>query len=55
MHPKDNTGVNDIVVDMFNGSGTSCLVAKKLKRRYIGFELNKEFCDLSIERIKKLN
>jgi len=49
------SGVGDIVVDMFSGSGTSCLVAKKLKRNYIGFELNKEFCDLSLQRTGKVN
>ena len=45
------TGVGDLVVDMFTGSGTSCLVAKKLHRNYIGFELNKEYCDIAEERL----
>ena len=45
------TGVGDLVVDMFTGSGTSCLVAKKLHRNYIGFELSKEYCDIAEERL----
>jgi len=45
------TGVGDLVVDMFAGSGTSCLVAKKLHRNYIGFEISKEYCELAEKRI----
>lgn len=45
------SGVGDLVVDIFNGSGTTGLVAKELNRNYIGFELNKEYCELSRERV----
>lgn len=45
------SGVGDLVVDVFSGSGTTCKVAKDLKRNYIGFELNEEYCKLSEERI----
>jgi DNA modification methylase len=41
------SGVNDLVVDIFSGSGTTCRVAKKLNRQYLGFELNEEYCELS--------
>ena len=41
------TGVNDLVVDIFSGSGTTCRVAKRLSRNYIGFELNREYCENS--------
>lgn len=33
------TKPNDIVCDIFSGSGTTCLAAKKLDRHYIGMEL----------------
>lgn len=33
----------DTVLDLFSGSGTTCYVAKKLKRNYIGIEKDKEF------------
>lgn len=46
---------NDIVLDPFIGSGTTAVVAKKLNRYCIGFDLNKEYLDIAIERIKKEN
>ena len=45
------SGVGDLVVDVFSGSGTSCKVAKDLGRNYIGFELDEQYCKLSEERI----
>lgn len=46
---------NDIILDPFIGSGTTAVVAKKLKRYCIGFDLNEEYLDIAIERIKKEN
>ena len=48
------TGVGDLVVDVFSGSGTTCRVAKKLKRNYIGFEINEEYCKISEEMLKEV-
>lgn len=48
------SGVNDLVVDTFSGSGTTCKVAKQLNRNYIGFEINKEYYDIAEERIKNI-
>lgn len=42
---------NDIVLDIFNGSGTTCKVAKSLKRNYIGIEISQEYCDLAEKRV----
>ncbi len=44
---------NDIVLDPFAGAGTTLIVAKLLGRRSIGIELNPEYCDLIVRRIKK--
>ena len=41
----------NIILDPFSGSGTTCVVAKRMGRQYIGFELDKEYCVLSEERI----
>jgi len=47
------TREGDIVIDPFSGSGTVGHVCKKFKRRYIGIELNKEYLELSPDRIGK--
>lgn len=41
-----------IVLDIFNGAGTTGLVANRLGRRYIGIDLNAEYCRLAVERIQ---
>ena len=45
-----STNENDLILDPFNGSGTTGIVASKLKRRYIGIEKEKEYLDLTIKR-----
>ncbi len=40
-----------VVLDPFLGSGTTGLVAKRTERRYIGIEINAEYCRLARERI----
>jgi DNA modification methylase len=42
---------DDIVLDPFSGSGTTCTVAKKLKRNYIGIEMGKNYYERSIKRL----
>lgn len=42
----------DIVLDPFMGSGQTAIAAKKLGRRYIGYDVSKEYCKLAEERIK---
>lgn len=41
----------DIVLDPFSGSGTTCAVARRMGRKYLGFELDSEYYNLSIERL----
>jgi DNA modification methylase len=38
---------DDLVLDPFVGSGTSLVVAKKLRRGALGVEINPAFCDLA--------
>ena len=40
-----------VVLDPFFGSGTTGMVAKRLNRRYIGIELNPDYCELAKQRI----
>lgn len=46
---------NDLVLDPFCGSGTTCLAAKNLKRNYLGIEINSEYVKLANERLKQTN
>ena len=43
---------NDLVLDPFVGSGTTCIAAKLLNRKYLGMELNDEYAVIAQERIK---
>lgn len=43
---------NDIILDPFIGSGTTAKMAKLNNRRYIGFELAKEYCEICKERLQ---
>ena len=45
-----STDENDLILDPFNGSGTTGIVANRLKRKYIGIEKEKEYLDLTIKR-----
>lgn len=45
-----STDENDLILDPFNGSGTTGIVANRLNRKYIGIEKEKEYLDLTIKR-----
>ncbi len=49
-----STKENDLVLDPFNGSGTTGIAAKILKRNYIGIDNNKEYLDITIKRYNSL-
>ncbi len=49
------TNPSDLVLDPFSGSGTTCFVAKKLKRNYIGIEQDKNYFNISIKRLNSLD
>ncbi|MCK4446972.1 MAG: site-specific DNA-methyltransferase [Candidatus Marinimicrobia bacterium] len=42
---------DDIILDPFVGSGTTCISAKMLKRRYIGFDDNKGYIEIAQHRL----
>lgn len=44
----------DIVIDPFSGSSTTLAVAKKLGRKFFGFELSKEYARLGTERLESI-
>ena len=49
-----STNEGDFVLDYFLGSGTTAIVAQKLKRRWIGIEKNRHFFDIILPKLKKV-
>ncbi|OOQ36178.1 site-specific DNA-methyltransferase [Helicobacter pylori] len=45
---------NSIILDFFAGSGTTCAVAHKMKRKYIGIEMGEHFESVILPRLKKV-
>ena len=48
-----STQENQIVIDPFMGSGTTCLACKQLNRKYIGIELNEDYYRAAEKRLKE--
>ncbi|KKM96847.1 hypothetical protein LCGC14_1173880, partial [marine sediment metagenome] len=44
----------DIVADFFCGSGTTCAVAEKLNRKWIGIDVNEDAINIANKRLKEL-
>lgn len=45
----------DIILDPFNGAGTTTLAAFKNGRRFIGIDNSRKYCETALERLKKCN
>ncbi len=45
---------NDLVLDPFNGAGTTTLVARKLRRRFIGIDVSKQYSECAVKRLLSL-
>lgn len=48
-----STKENDLILDMFNGVGTTGVVSIRNNRKYIGIELEKDYFNISKKRITK--
>lgn len=46
-----STNENDLVLDSFNGTGTTAIVAKRLGRRFIGFELDTLYVQITKNKL----
>lgn len=51
----NSSSENDIVLDCFAGSGTTCVAAKELNRRFIGIEINEEYHKIACNRLNGID
>jgi len=54
-HIVNSTKENDIVLDPFMGSGSTMVSAKRLGRRYIGFEIEDKWYKVAQDRLQGIN
>ena len=50
---KHSSNENDLILDPFLGSGTTCYCAKTLNRHSIGIELKEKYCEIAANRCRQ--
>jgi len=51
---KDYSKEGDCILDPFIGSGTTAIACKRLNRRYIGIEINPDYCKIAEKRLANI-
>ncbi|MDO8873668.1 MAG: site-specific DNA-methyltransferase [Methanoregula sp.] len=44
----------DVILDPFNGVGTTCAVAKRFNRKYVGIDVSEKYCNIAKKRVKEI-
>jgi DNA modification methylase len=52
---NDTTNQNDLIADLFLGSGSTMVASHQLKRKCYGMELDPKYCDVIVKRMIKLD
>ena len=52
---KMSSNKNDLVLDIFSGSGTVMKIANQLNRKWCGIDMDKEYCEIAEIRVKNKN
>lgn len=52
---KNSSKENDVILDCFMGSGTTCVACKDLKRKYLGFEINPKWYTIAQNRLNQVD
>jgi len=50
---RSTTNPGNIVLDCFVGSGTTCVAAKQLGRKFCGIEINPDYCKIAEDRLRQ--
>jgi 16S rRNA G966 N2-methylase RsmD len=51
----NNYNAGDLILDLFLGSGSTMVAAHQLKRKCYGMELDPKYCQVIVDRMKKLD
>lgn len=51
---KMNSYIGDVVLDPFVGAGTSAVVAKRLGRKFIGIDIDPDYLEITVRRLKEV-
>ena len=52
---NNSTNENELILDLFLGSGSTMVASHQLKRKCYGMELDPKYCQVIIDRMKKLD
>ena len=47
---QECSSINDLILDPFLGSDTTCYCAKKINRRCVGIEIEEKYCEIAAKR-----
>ena len=50
-----SSNINEVILDLFLGSGSTMVASHQLKRKCYGMELDPKYCQVIIDRMKKLD
>jgi len=54
-YQKVSSKINDLILDLFLGSGSTMVASHQLKRKCYGMELDPKYCQVIIDRMKKID
>lgn len=49
----NSTNENEVVLDLFAGSGSTCIASKNLNRKFIGVEIDEEYAKVAQKRLEQ--
>jgi site-specific DNA-methyltransferase (adenine-specific) len=52
---NNSTNINELILDLFLGSGSTMVAAHQLNRKCYGMELDPKYCQVIIDRMQKLD
>ena len=52
---QNNSDKNDLILDLFLGSGSTMVASHQLKRKCYGMELDPKYCQVIVDRMRKLD